>query len=127
MRLKTDLVDIFEATIDGKLDQLDPLDWDTRSAVCVVMASQGYPGDYKKGFVIQGLDEAAKVPNTKVFHAGTTFNESGNIITNGGRVLGGTGLGDTVTEAKSAAYSAVDCIRWEGAWCRTDISDKAIR
>jgi len=127
MRLKTDLVDIFEATIDGTLDKLPPLDWDTRSAVCVVMASQGYPSDYKKGFTIQGLEEAAEVPNTKVFHAGTAVNESGEIITNGGRVLGVTGLGDTVAEAKLAAYSAVKCIRWDGAWCRNDISDKAIR
>jgi phosphoribosylamine--glycine ligase len=127
MRLKTDLVDIFEATIDGTLDKLPPLDWDTRTAVCVVMASHGYPGDYEKGFAIQGLDEAAKVPNTKVFHAGTTFNEKKEIVTNGGRVLGVTGLGDTVSEAKSAAYSAVKCIRWEGAWCRKDISDKAVR
>jgi len=126
MRLKTDLVDIFEATIDGTLDQLAPLDWDTRSAVCVVMASKGYPGDYAKGFAIHGLEEATKVPNTKVFHAGTALNDAGEIVTNGGRVLGVTGLGNTVSEAKSAAYAAVECIRWEGAWCRKDISDKAI-
>ena len=127
MRLKTDLVDIFEATIDGTLDKLPALEWDTRTAVCVVMASQGYPGDYEKGFAIHGLDEAAAVPNTKVFHAGTTFNESGEVVTSGGRVLGITGLGDTVSEARSAAYSAVKYIRWEGAWYRKDISDKAIR
>jgi len=127
MRLKTDLVDIFEATIDGTLDKLPALEWDTRTAVCVVMASQGYPGDYAKGFAIHGLDEAAAVPNTKVFHAGTTFNESGEVVTSGGRVLGITGLGDTVSEARSAAYSAVKYIRWEGAWYRKDISDKAIR
>jgi len=127
MRLKTDLVDIFEATIDGTLDQLPPLDWDERTAVCVVMASEGYPGEYKKGFPILGLDEAAKVPNTKVFHAGTAINASGEIVSNGGRVLGVTGLGVTVAEAKLAAYSAVKCIRWEGAWCRTDISDKAVQ
>jgi len=127
MRLKTDLVDVIEATIDGTLDNIAPLDWDTRTAVCVVMASKGYPGDYEKGFVIQGLDEAAKVPNTKVFHAGTTGGAAGQIVTNGGRVLGVTGLGDTVAEAKLAAYTAVKCIRWDGAWCRKDISDKAIR
>jgi len=127
MRLKTDLLDIFEATIDGTLDKMAPLDWDVRSAVCVVMASNGYPGDYEKGVTIQGLDEAAQVPNTKVFHAGTTFNDAREIVTNGGRVLGVTGLGTTVSEAKLAAYMAVKCIRWEGAWCRKDISDKAIR
>jgi phosphoribosylamine--glycine ligase len=126
MRLKTDLVDVFEATIDGKLNQMAPLDWDARTAVCVVMASKGYPGDYEKGFPIQGLDEASKVLNTKVFHAGTAMSESGEVITNGGRVLGVTGLGNTVSEAKLAAYSAVKCIRWDGGWCRTDISDKAI-
>ena len=125
MRLKTDLVDIFEATIDGKLDELDPLDWDTRSAVCVVMASKGYPGDYEKGLVIHGLDEAAQVPNAKVFHAGTTMTESGAVVNNGGRVLGVTGLGESISEAKLAAYTAVKCIRWDGAWYRKDISDKA--
>ena len=127
MRLKTDLVDIFEATIDGTLDQIDSLNWDTRSAVCVVMASKGYPGEYEKGFVIHGLEEAAKVPDTKVFHAGTAINETGKTITNGGRVLGVTGLGNTVAEAKSAAYTAVKCIHWDGAWYRKDISDKAIQ
>jgi phosphoribosylamine--glycine ligase len=126
MRLKTDLVDIFEATIDGTLDQMAPLDWDSRPAVCVVMASKGYPGDYEKGFAIQGLNEAAKVPDTKVFHAGTALNESGAIVNNGGRVLGVTGLGATVAEAKQAAYTAVECIRWDGAWCRKDIADKAL-
>jgi len=124
MRLKTDLVDVFEATIDGTLENISPLDWDSRSAVCVVMASKGYPGGYEKGFPIAGLDEASGVPNTKVFHAGTVMSESGGVITNGGRVLGVTGLGDSVSEAKSAAYAAVNCIRWDGAWCRKDISDK---
>jgi phosphoribosylamine--glycine ligase len=127
MRLKTDLVDVFEATIDGTLDQIAPLEWDDRPAVCVVMASKGYPGEYERGFAIQGLDEAAKVPNTKVFHAGTTFNESGAIVNSGGRVLGVTGLGADVAEAKSAAYKAVECVRWDGAWCRKDIADKALR
>ena len=126
MRLKTDLVDVFEATIDGTLDQIAPLDWDKRTAVCVVIASNGYPGEYEKGHPIRGLDEAADVPNTKVFHAGTAVNESGEVVSNGGRVLGVTGLGETVVEAKYAAYSAVQCIRWDGAWCRRDIADKAI-
>jgi phosphoribosylamine--glycine ligase len=125
MRLKTDLVDLFEATIDGTLDQLAPLDWDTRSAVCVVMASAGYPGDYEKGVPIRGLKEAATVPNTKVFHAGTTKNESGEIVSNGGRVLGVTGMGESVAEAKLAAYAAVKHLHWDGAWYRKDISDKA--
>ncbi len=125
MRLKTDLVDIFEATIDGKLDRLPPLEWDPRPAVCVVMASQGYPGKPETGFPIRGLDEAAKLPDVKVFHAGTAFNEAREIINSGGRVLGVTGLGETIPEAKRAAYSGVKCIRWDGAWCRKDISDRA--
>jgi phosphoribosylamine--glycine ligase len=126
MRLKTDLLDIIESTVDGKLDQLDPLKWDHRTAVCVVMASKGYPGNYEKGFPIRGLAEAAQVPNTKIFHAGTAIREDGTIISNGGRVLSVTGLGNSVSEAKLAAYTAVKCIRWDGAWCRKDISDKAL-
>ncbi|MDR2439130.1 MAG: phosphoribosylamine--glycine ligase [Planctomycetaceae bacterium] len=126
LRLKTDLLDIFEATIDGTLDQLAPLEWDNRTAVCVVMASQGYPGSYEKGFPIRGLAEAANVPDTKIFHAGTAIRKDGTIISNGGRVLGVTGLGNTVSEAKLAAYTAIKCIRWDGAWCRKDISDKAL-
>lgn len=124
MRLQSDLVDILEATVDGKLDELPPLQWDPRPAVCVVMASEGYPGEYKKGRPIRGLEEAAKVPDVKVFHAGTALKD-GKPITNGGRVLGVTGLGATTAQAKLQAYTAVKCIRWEGAWCRTDISDKA--
>jgi len=125
MRLKTDLVDLFEATIDGTLENMEPLVWDPRPAVCVVMASKGYPGEYEKGSVIRGLDEAAGVPDTKVFHAGTALNELGEVVNVGGRVLGVTGLGDSVSEAKLAAYTAVKHIRWDGAWCRKDIADKA--
>jgi phosphoribosylamine--glycine ligase len=125
MRLKSDLLDIFEATAGGTLHKISPLQWDKRAAVCVVMASEGYPGAYQKGLPIRGLNEAATVADTKVFHAGTTFNAKGEIVNNGGRVLGVTGLGDSVPAAKLAAYSAVKCIRWEGAWCRKDISDKA--
>ncbi|MDR2114809.1 MAG: phosphoribosylamine--glycine ligase [Planctomycetaceae bacterium] len=126
LRLKTDLLDIFEATIDGTLDRLPLLEWDNRTAVCVVMASKGYPGSYEKGFPVRGLAEAANVPNTKIFHAGTAIREDGTIISNGGRVLSVTGLGDSVSEAKLTAYTAVKCIRWDGAWCRKDISDKAL-
>lgn len=126
MRLKTDLLDIFEAVVDGTLDQLSPLEWDCRTAVCVVMASKGYPGSYEKGFPIRGLAEAANVSDTKIFHAGTAIRDDGTIISNGGRVLGVTGIGNSVSEAKLAAYTAVKCIRWDGAWCRKDISDKAL-
>ncbi len=126
MRLKTDLVDLLEATVLGKLDQLPPLVWDPRPAVCVVMASQGYPGHYTKGHPIRGLDDADLLPDVKVFHAGTTI-ANGHVVTAGGRVLNVTALGDTIPKAKLNAYRAVKCIRWPGAWCRKDISDKALR
>ncbi|GAA4425934.1 phosphoribosylamine--glycine ligase [Bremerella cremea] len=126
MRLKSDLADILEACAEGRLDSIDPPEWDTRPAVCVVMASEGYPGNYEKGKPIRGLEEAAKLEDVKVFHAGTKF-EGEQIVTNGGRVLGVTAIGDTISAAKLKAYTAVKCIRWDGAWCRKDISDKALR
>ncbi|MFN3148633.1 phosphoribosylamine--glycine ligase [Bremerella sp.] len=126
MRLKSDLVDILEACAVGDLESIDPPEWDTRPAVCVVMASEGYPGSYEKGKPIRGLEEAAKLEDVKVFHAGTTMNGD-QVVTNGGRVLGVTAIGDTISSAKLKAYTAVKCIRWDGAWCRKDISDKALR
>ncbi len=126
MRLQSDLVEVLLAAVDGRLEQLEPLDWDPRPAVCVVMASRGYPGSYEKGFPIRGLEEAAQLPDVKVFHAGTTLKD-GKVVTSGGRVLNVTALGDTIPRAKLQAYSAVKCIRWDGAWCRKDISDKALR
>jgi phosphoribosylamine--glycine ligase len=125
MRLKTDLLDVLEATIDERLDQLPPLEWDPRPAVCVVMASQGYPGDYSKGHPIRGLQDAEALPDVKVFHAGTAMSGD-QIVTAGGRVLNVTALGSTIAQAKLNAYRAVKCIRWQGAWCRKDISDKAL-
>lgn len=124
MRLKSDLAQVLFAAAEGKLDQIEPLEWDPRSSVCVVMASEGYPGEYVKGKPIRGLDDAAGVPDSKVFHAGTT-RAGDQIVNDGGRVLGVTALGETLAEAKLLAYQAVKCIRWEGAWCRKDISDKA--
>lgn len=125
-RLKTDLVDVIEATIDEKLCDIEPLVWDERPAVCVVMASEGYPGSYEKGFPISGLDEAAKLPDVKVFHAGTKLVD-GVVTTNGGRVLSVVALGDTVADAKRKAYEAVAKISWQGAWNRTDVADKEIK
>lgn len=127
MRLKTDLLDVLEGTVDGRLDEVGALQWDPRPAICVVMASEGYPGDYQKGQVIRGLDEAAALPDVKVFHAGTVTSAGGAVVTNGGRVLGVTALGNTISAAKLQAYTAVKCIRWQGAWCRKDISDKALK
>jgi phosphoribosylamine--glycine ligase len=124
MRLKTDLFDVLWAATEGKLHQLPELEWDPRPTVCVVMASDGYPGKYAKGHPIRGLDDAAKLPDTKVFHAGTA-RHSGQTVTDGGRVLGVTAIGSDISDAKRRAYEAVKRIRWDGAWCRKDISDKA--
>jgi phosphoribosylamine---glycine ligase len=126
MRLQSDLVTVLEATVDGRLDEVGALEWDPRPAICVVMASEGYPGEYQQGRVIRGLEEAAALPDVKVFHAGTTA-QDGQVVTSGGRVLGVTALGSTISAAKLQAYTAVRCIRWPGAWCRKDISDKALR
>lgn len=126
MRLKSDLVELLLATVEGRLDQIRAPEWDPRPAVCVVMASEGYPGAYKKGVPVRGLEEAAQVEDVKVFHAGTTLRD-GQVVTSGGRVLGVTALGTSIARAKLQAYTAVKHIRWEGAWCRKDISDKAIR
>lgn len=125
MRLKTDIVDLLEATADGKLSELEPLEWDERPSTCVVMASEGYPGDYEKGRVITGIESADALENVKVFHAGTKL-ENDQILNDGGRVLGVTALGDSISKAKLQAYKAVKEIRWLGGWCRKDISDKAI-
>ena len=125
MRLKSDLLEVLVATCDGTLDEVT-LKWDPRPAVCVVMASGGYPGDYEKGKTITGLDDARRLEDVIVFHAGTR-EQDGAIVTGGGRVLGITALGETIAEAKAAAYEAVDRIEFEGAYCRRDIADKAIR
>jgi phosphoribosylamine--glycine ligase len=125
MRLKSDLLDVLLAVCEGRLSDIT-LQWDPRPAVCVVMASQGYPGRYEKGKVIEGIEQADKLPDVKVFHAGTAINE-GRLITHGGRVLGVTALGKTIAEAKARAYEAVDRIHFDGASFRHDIADKAIR
>jgi len=125
MRLKTDLFEVLMATTEGRLETIGALDWDPRPAVCVVMASEGYPGKYPIHKPIRGLDDAAQQTDVKVFHAGTTT-KLGQVVTDGGRVLGVTALGTTIPNAKLAAYTAVKAIRWDGAWCRKDISDKAL-
>jgi phosphoribosylamine--glycine ligase len=126
LRLKSDLLDLLEATVDGRLDEIAPPEWDPRPAVCVVMASEGYPGSYERGQPIRGLEEAAKLPDVKVFHAGTALRD-GQVITDGGRVLGVTALGTSISAAKLQAYKGVKAIRFSGAWCRKDISDKALK
>lgn len=125
MRLKSDLVEILLATCEGRLDRLT-LRWDPRPAVCVVMASGGYPGKYQKGKQITGLTDAMSIPDIRVFHAGTGFAD-GKVVTAGGRVLGVTALGNTIAEAKRRAYLAVEKINFDGAYYRCDIADKAIK
>jgi len=124
MRLENDLVELLDASVSGTLKPIE-LRWRPASAVCVVMASQGYPGSYERGAVIDGLESVAAIPGIKVFHAGTA--RCGvEFVTHGGRVLGVTALGDTLAEARDAAYAAVDLIQFEGAQYRKDIAAKAI-
>ncbi|MHC4122273.1 MAG: phosphoribosylamine--glycine ligase, partial [Planctomycetota bacterium] len=124
MRLKSDLLEVMLAVCEGKLDEIT-LEWDPRPAVCVVMASGGYPGDYEKGKKITGIEEAEKNSDVVVFQAGTAASD-GDIVTNGGRVLGVTAVGETVAVAQKKAYEAVDKIKFDGAYYRSDIADKAI-
>jgi phosphoribosylamine--glycine ligase len=127
MRLKTDILDLFEASLDDRLDALlaTGLEWDPRPAVCVVMASGGYPGPFEKGHVVSGLARAAVLPDVKVFHAGTK-REGDHVVTDGGRVLGVTALGGTLEEARRRAYEACACISFRDAHYRRDIGVKGV-
>jgi phosphoribosylamine--glycine ligase len=127
MRLKTDLLELLEAVVEDRLGDFPPerLEWDPRPAVCVVMASGGYPGTYAKGKVISGLDEAGRLPGVKVFHAGTRA-EKNLVLTDGGRVLGVTALGDDVADAQRRAYDAARRIQFQGAFYRQDIANRAL-
>ncbi len=125
MRIKNDIVPIMEATIEGTLDKCK-LEIDDRATVCVVMASKGYPGSYKKGIPISGLKDVKRMKDVVVFHAGTD-KKGKTIVTNGGRVLGVTALGNSVKKAISKAYSAVSKITWGGVYYRKDIGQKALK
>jgi len=125
MRLQTDIIDIFEATIDGRLDEIQ-IEIDPRPALCVVMASGGYPGAYEAGKQIRGLKGVQDRPDMTVFHAGTK-RKNGRLVTAGGRVLGVTAIGENLEAARNTAYQAVDKINWAGCHYRRDIGDKAIR
>ncbi len=124
MRMKTDLVEVMEAVIDGRLDQVK-LEIDPRPAVCVVMASEGYPGEYTTGKPITGLMKAARVRDVVVFHAGTTIHNR-RTVTAGGRVLGVTAVGPSIEKAIDQAYKAVDMIHWPGCYFRRDIGYRAL-
>jgi phosphoribosylamine--glycine ligase len=124
MRLKSDVVEIFEAAIDGKLATID-MKIDPRPTVCVVMSSGGYPGSYETGKMIRGIRKANAVPGVEVFHAGTAI-EKGRLVTAGGRVLGITAVGKDLETAISRAYKGIDEITWTGCFFRTDIGAKAL-
>jgi phosphoribosylamine--glycine ligase len=120
-RLKSDLLDIFMATIHGGLEEME-IEWSDEAAVCVVLASGGYPGPYDKGISITGLKD---VKDAVVFHAGTSL-DGDQVVTNGGRLLGVTGLGSSIAEAREKAYKGVEKIQFEGKHYRTDIGNKAL-
>lgn len=124
MRMKSDILDVMDAVIDGRLAGMT-VEWDKRASVCVVMAAGGYPGDYGKGHEISGLNDAAGLDDVMVFHAGTALKDS-KIVTNGGRVLGVTALGTDIQDAIDRAYMAVSKIRWDGVHYRKDIGRRAI-
>jgi len=123
-RLGNDLVELLDASVSGTLDKME-LKWSPLASVCVVMASGGYPGSYAKGKVISGLDAANALTGTKVFHAGTALKD-GQMVTNGGRVLGVTAMGKDLKAARAAAYAAVEKIQFDGAQFRRDIAAKAM-
>jgi phosphoribosylamine--glycine ligase len=124
MRLESDLTELCEAALEGRLDKVKAK-WDARAALGVVLAAGGYPDSARRGDVIEGLDEAAKLPG-KIFHAGTKVDEEGRIVTNGGRVLCAVGLGATVREAQREAYVLADTIHWQGLQYRRDIGYRAV-
>ena len=125
MRLKSDLLAILHAAAIGELEKVD-VEWDSRPAVCVVIASGGYPGKYEKGKVIEGLGDVKQMKDVMVFHAGTA-SKNGKVVTSGGRVLGVTALGGTIKEAVTRAYEAVGKIHFDGMHFRKDIARRALR
>jgi phosphoribosylamine--glycine ligase len=125
LRMMSDILPALLASADGQLGNFD-LRWFPDPALTVVMAAQGYPGDYARGTRIEGLDEAAKVEGVEIFHAGTMAKD-GNILANGGRVLNVCASGKTVAEAQRRAYMAVDRIKWPDGFCRRDIGWQAVK
>ena len=123
-RMKNDIVEVFEACIDGTLDQID-LEFEDNAAVCVVLASDGYPVKYEKGLPIRGLENFRQKDGYYVFHAGTAFDREGRIVTNGGRVLGVTATGENLKAARANAYRAAEWVDFDNKYMRHDIG-KAI-
>ncbi len=124
MRIKSDIVPLLMGVAEGSLKEAE-LEWDPRAAICVVMASGGYPGGYEKGKPIEGLEAAAEMEDVMVFHAGTAISE-GRVVTAGGRVLGVTALGETLAAARERAYAAAERIHFDGAQYRKDIGYRAL-
>ena len=124
LRLMSDLVPALLASRDGVLKNFD-LRWYPEPALTVVMAANGYPGEYNKGTAIDGLDDAAAIEGVEIFHAGT-MSDGGRILANGGRVLNVCGIGDSVSQAQARAYAAIDRINWPGGFCRRDIGRRAV-
>jgi len=124
LRMMSDIVPAFLASCDGELKHFD-LRWYAEPAITVVMAAKGYPGDYRKGTRIDGLDDAARIDGVEIFHAGTVAKDDA-ILANGGRVLNVCAMGKTVTEARDRAYQAVDRIKWPDGFCRRDIGSQAV-
>mgnify|MGYP005849720651 CR=1 FL=1 len=124
-RLKSDLYELLEAVVEERLEEVE-LEWDTRASVCVNLVSEGYPGPFEKDKAISGLEEAARVPDVVVFHAGTKTNHEGRVLTDGGRVLNVVGLGDTLAQARDRAYQAATLIRFQGRRYRNDIALHAV-
>ena len=125
-RLDGDWLELLHACATGNLGS-EPLRWKPEAAVCIVMAAGGYPGSYGKGFPIEGTDAAEALDGVELFHAGTTLDNDGRLVTSGGRVLGVTALGQDLDEARRRAYEAVGCIRWDKEHHRTDIAADAVR
>jgi len=123
MRLESDLVEVFNAVVEGRIDSTS-IDWSTDASVCVVAASGGYPGSFEQGKPITGLEEAKEVEGVVIFHSGTARDEQGGFITSGGRVLGVTGRARTLHQARARAYEAMSCIKFEGLHYRTDIAGR---
>jgi phosphoribosylamine--glycine ligase len=125
MRLESPLMDALEACIDGRLAEIS-LQWTPGASACVVASSAGYPGSYKSGFPITGLDSAARIPGVQVFHSGSARKED-QLVTAGGRVLGVTAVAASLQEALARAYQAMEEIQFEGIYYRRDIGHRALK
>ena len=129
IRLESSLLELIDAAVDRRLNEIPLPTWKSGASVTVVMASEGYPETVEKGHAIRGLSQADSLDNVVVFHAATKTSpdDSETVLTSGGRVLGVTAHAESLARAKLRAYEGVKEIRWRGAWCRKDIADKGLR